>query len=249
MTVMDAKDLTALPKWHNLPDEHEGREVLYRNGDARLVVSRVWDDYAFWAEDEGQIPFWSPEKGMGSDLGTNLGWSPDESDLDRALYWLGDLELVARWLRIFHGAEIAQVDRIKTGYVQGSFRDVLTIVTEEWRDYVGVPLDLVRKEIERGTHLKDFAAWCAGDYLHATIEVADPDPACYAIAMDPAERDEADGLHWDRVDSWTDAMDGPLHTIEDVNEWLSDACMCTDSEAKLALERRQEVTANGHWVI
>ena len=245
---MDTKDLTVTPTWQDVPWELNERKVVYRNGDARLIVSKVWDDFPIWAEDEGQIPFYSPEGSRHSALMANEQHFPDESNIRHAYYELGSWELVCRWLRIFHDAEIAEYQTITTGYSQGDFRGVLTIVTKEWRERVGVDLDRLRLEIDSNSHLKEFAAWCAGDYLMAEIEVADPKPGSYEFAMEH-EADEPGGMYWNKVDEWIDAMDGPLHTSEDVNEWLADACMCTDSEAELAVERRSEVVANGHWVI
>ena len=250
MTATDAKDLTTMPTWRDSPWERDDSRVVYRNGDARLVVTRVWDDFAIWAEDEGQVPFMAVTSHGVVDYFANPEYMPSEEHVERAYRELGDWEVVARWLRIFHDdVEIARVDTITTGYSQGDFRDVLTIATKSWRDHVGVPLDYVREEVAERRHLKEFAAWCAGDYMEARIETADPDPANYVHAMDDYEVEDPDSSYWSPADTWIDAMNGPMHTSEDVNDWLELAAWATENQATVAQEIRESVQANGHWVI
>src|SRR5699024_9958664 len=224
---------TKVPTWHDMPHisgDVDDEGTVYQNGDARLRLEQLWhwDDPSDWADNDGQVPFWSPDKDMGTDLSANLEWSQDESDLDRALYWLGELELVARWLRIFHDAELAEVAKIRTGYSQGDERKVLTIVTKEWREAVGVSLEQIVGETKDNSHLKDFAAWCAGDFWDVITETRDPNG------------------HWDEVEREIVAMDGPMHTVDDVNEWLEENAAYVDA---IAEDIAGENERAGSWVI
>ena len=228
-------------------DIHESK-VMYRNGRARMVVTRTWgDDYRPWDDNEGQVPFWIPETDSMIESMANEAYLP--GGLDRALYELGSLELVARWLRIFHdNVRIAEACTTIIGHCQGDFAEVLTVVTDEWLDMTGCTVEQVEKETQGNRHLREFAAWAA-DVCHMLEvqrlhEFDEPESDCDWT-------DEACCLNcnWDTVLQYTDFIDGPLHSLEDVRQWLEEGAHVVDLENSLAMEEHATALSNGHYAI
>src|SRR5690625_3664816 len=224
---------TKVPTWHDMPNisgDVDDEGTVYQNGDARLRLEQLsyWDDPSDWVDNDGQVPFYSPGGRDTDTCQANEGYYPDETELDHAYFELGEWELVARWLRIFHDAELAEVAKIRTGYSQGDERKVLTIVTKKWREAVGVSLEQIVGETKDNSHLKDFAAWCAGDFWDVITETRDPNG------------------YWDEVEHEIVAMDGPMHTVDDVNEWLEENAAYVDA---IAEDIAGENERAGSWVI
>lgn len=238
-------DKMAPPTWQDMPHELFDPRVMYRDGRARVTVERVHDDDpSQWDDNEGQIPFWIPAARNHIESRANEKYWP-EPDLDALHNELGDLDAVARFLRIFcDNVRIAEASKINTGYSQGDFSEVLTIVTDEWLEMTGCTVEQARNEIQFSGHMKEFAAWAAGDYSHVTFETLDPLNDCECDELEPGCC-----AAWREMESFTDPMDGPLHDIQDVNKWLDTLVHINKDYGAYASTQHDKALKTGHYAI
>lgn len=152
------------------PEQPERGDGMWNEG---VTLFRIEDNYHMIDLDDYQ-----PMKDITDIIITGNDWEHDEQD------WMHDRDQVARYLRIFHGAQFAEIMTLN------SYRNVshILVVAEGMEDSANP------EAIARGT-FEEFAAWANGD-----VYVVEAQTRTLAEAMEDGDEDY----------SWTDDEDYPV---------------------------------------
>lgn len=180
--------------------------------DDSVVMEKIDDKHRTWRVrvvsdphpdlpyDDGSVPLWRLDY-------RGLGWTAEQVGMSS--YKATDVPLsdainkfgnpndrrVERWLRAYYGTSVVEVWHSGEAWY-------LAADSARWRETVGVSVERMREEAQRGSLMAEYRAWCSGEVYGYVIERK---RVAYTTVIEPADG-EIIGTR--KTEEWTSVDDG-----------------------------------------